>query len=462
MFLEEIGLREAASVGEEAAALSDLKKAGIPIVSAFVLSVAAYREFLQGREIKQENFRRLISTSSLPQSLAEEIRESYRRLSGPRDTVVDVRTSSTEEEAGSADELVALIRKFWVNHLVGIGERGGDFYKEPLPLLVQQKIQSHASGNLFTSNLELESTDFCLVEIIHPEGKERFVFEKGTGEPVKRTVLGLVEDPTVTDNLRDFSKLAAKIERILGGAYQLRWSALGQEEIIFNQLKKIYLPSPRGTALELWLEVEDGLPQEIGGITGFVTRNTDFALELAERFADRQVLLLVEGPDLDLLARFRDGRHKRRLKNLHLVLPPVRTVDGLTEMKRFLSGEEVRRGPNLKLYLRIFYPSNVVLLEKFIEAGIDGVVFDEEALARGLLGTKEAVEPDESLLWAIEETGRKCRTQKTEFFYRGGAARSWILFELSRVGAKGVMVEEHHRSEYMETLKEAERERLSG
>lgn len=469
-FLKEIKLRDPAGFGEETVALADLVKAGIPVASAFVLPSTAYAEFLSGEKIRQvlsfydkynpEDLRRLLTSVAFPQRLANEMREFYRKLSGPRDVVVSIRADGQEEEAKDEEELLSQIKKIWVQHLLGLCERGGNFYQNPLPLLVQEKIASYHGGFLYTSSTELENADFCLVEVTHREGKERFVFEKGTGDVIKRSVVGLVEDPTAKSELSDFPSWATRIERILGGgAYLVSWKRYA-DEIVFEKIQQIFIPYRQAVAIKVWLEIEEGLPELVEGLSGFVSQEAAWAVKLAERFPKQQVLLLLNNPDLEALERFRAGRFKLGLKNLHLVLPPVRTLDGMQEIKRFISGEGIRRGPNLKFYLRLFYPSNVVLLENFLEAGIDGVVFDEESLTKGMLGTKEAVEPDESLLWALKETNRKCRGQKMEMLYFGKRARSWVILELIRAGVDGLIIPQPYRSEYIKALKEAEGERL--
>lgn len=469
-FLDEISLRDATTFGKEAAALGDLTKAGLPVAYAFVLPVSAYGEFLSGKQIKgilalgdpdrPEEFRRLLLTVPLPSRLEREVREFYRSLSGPQDVLVSVRTRHGTQQVGNIEDLLLAIRRAWVEHLVDILQRGGNFYKEPLPALVQQETVAHLSGNLFTSASELASPDFCLVEVIHPAGKERIVLEKGTGEIVKRIVAGLIENPTESGGIIPLSSWAQKIERILGGTHTLGWRYF-RGEFVFDWIRRVFLPALRETTLELWLAAEGELPSSLEGTTGLIARKVDEAIKLAKRFPQQDILLLLDSSgEFSQLNRFRTGRHKLELRNLHLVLPPVRTVDGLKEIKRYLSGEKIRRGPHLKFFFRAFYPSNIILLSQFLEAGVDGVIFDEEALARGFLGTHEVVEPDESLLWAIQDAHRKCRAEGLSILYFGREARDWILSELVRLGVDGVIVPQPHREEYIRVLQEAEGRRL--
>lgn len=103
-------------------------------------------------------------------------------------------------------------------------------------------------------------------------------------------------------------------------------------------------------------------------------------------------------------------RNKRGFKNLWVMLPFVRTVNELIEVKRILSSHGLTRSSNFKLWMMVEIPSNVILLEKFIETGIDGVSIGSNDLTMLILGTDrdnsevahEFSEKNEAVLWALE------------------------------------------------------------
>src|SRR5574340_1171623 len=66
-------------------------------------------------------------------------------------------------------------------------------------------------------------------------------------------------------------------------------------------------------------------------------------------------------------------RNTLGLKNLWLMLPFVRTVHELEEVKKLVSAAGLHRSENFKLWMMVEIPSNVIILEKFLEVGIDGV-----------------------------------------------------------------------------------------
>ncbi len=104
-------------------------------------------------------------------------------------------------------------------------------------------------------------------------------------------------------------------------------------------------------------------------------------------------------------------RQKLNYTNLHLMLPFVRTVDELVKVKRIIAAHGLSRSANFKLWLMVEIPSNVVLLEEFIQAGIDGVSIGSNDLTMLMLGVdrdNSEVAPayDElnpAVLWALEQ-----------------------------------------------------------
>lgn len=105
-------------------------------------------------------------------------------------------------------------------------------------------------------------------------------------------------------------------------------------------------------------------------------------------------------------------RGKKGFKNLWLMLPFVRTVEELKEIKQLIAKTGLYRSANFKVFMMVETPSNVIALDQYIEAGIDGVVINIDNLTTLLLGTDrnnsevalEVNELDETVLWALEKT----------------------------------------------------------
>ncbi len=114
--------------------------------------------------------------------------------------------------------------------------------------------------------------------------------------------------------------------------------------------------------------------------------------------------------DLELKA-LKYVRNKLNFKNLWLMIPFVRTVAELTEVKKIVSNHDLVRSTSFKLWMMAEIPSNVILLDDFIKVGIDGVSIGSNDLTMLILGvdrdnSEVASVYDElnpAVLWALEK-----------------------------------------------------------
>lgn len=103
-------------------------------------------------------------------------------------------------------------------------------------------------------------------------------------------------------------------------------------------------------------------------------------------------------------------RNKKGFKNVWMMVPFVRTVQELMEVKKIIAANGLHRSASFKLFMMVEIPANVILLEDFIKVGIDGVSIGSNDLTMLILGTDRdnsevAPEFDErnpAVLWALE------------------------------------------------------------
>ncbi|OGY29122.1 MAG: phosphoenolpyruvate synthase [Candidatus Woykebacteria bacterium RIFCSPHIGHO2_12_FULL_43_10] len=105
-------------------------------------------------------------------------------------------------------------------------------------------------------------------------------------------------------------------------------------------------------------------------------------------------------------------------RNLWLMIPFVRTPKELAQVKHLVSSAGLHRSPSFKLWMMVEVPSNVFILEKFLEVGIDGLSIGSNDLTQLILGVdrdssqvaQEFNELDDAVMGAIEhviKTGHK-------------------------------------------------------
>jgi pyruvate,water dikinase len=79
-------------------------------------------------------------------------------------------------------------------------------------------------------------------------------------------------------------------------------------------------------------------------------------------------------------------RNKLGHKNLWLMLPFVRTVTDLREVKKIVAVSGLKRGASFKIWLMVEIPANVILMDEFINEGIDGISIGSNDLTMLTLG----------------------------------------------------------------------------
>lgn len=186
--------------------------------------------------------------------------------------------------------------------------------------------------------------------------------------------------------------------------------------------------------------LEDGIAEfckEFGPDRPVIYRTTDFKTNeyMALKGGDkhefeeynpmmgyRGVSRYVDNPDvfnLELEA-VKHVRNKLGYKNLWVMLPFVRTVDELIQAKKLISSTGLRRSSTFKLFMMVEVPSNVILIDDFIAAGIDGVSMGTNDLTQLTLGVDrdnpkvQGVfdERDPAVQWSMEKVVRACAKNK--------------------------------------------------
>jgi len=143
-------------------------------------------------------------------------------------------------------------------------------------------------------------------------------------------------------------------------------------------------------------------------------------------------------------------RNELGFKNLHLMLPFVRTVDELKAAKKLITKAGLRRTSNFNLFMMVEVPSTVILLEDFIKVGIDGVSIGSNDLTMLILGVdrdnpkvaKVYNELNPAVLWALERIITTCKKHNIKASICGQAPTTYpeLTKKLVEWGATSVSV----------------------
>jgi len=118
----------------------------------------------------------------------------------------------------------------------------------------------------------------------------------------------------------------------------------------------------------------------------------------------------IKDPDVFKLELEAIKRARQKYKNLHLMIPFVRNVAELTQVKEIITNFGLFKDRNFQFWMMVEIPSNFILLEDFIKLGIDGISIGSNDLTMLILGTdrdnqevaEEFSELDQAVLWALE------------------------------------------------------------
>ncbi len=104
-------------------------------------------------------------------------------------------------------------------------------------------------------------------------------------------------------------------------------------------------------------------------------------------------------------------RVRERYNNLWVMIPFVRTVEELDAVKRILESEGLHQSSDFKLWMMVEVPSNIFLMERFLDVGIDGISIGSNDLTQLILGidrdnprlAEQFDERNEAVLLALEK-----------------------------------------------------------
>ena len=163
-------------------------------------------------------------------------------------------------------------------------------------------------------------------------------------------------------------------------------------------------------------------------------------------------------------------RVHRYHKNLWIMIPFVRTPEELIEAKKIMNEVGLYRTSSFKLILMVEIPSNVIILEKFIGVGIDGISIGSNDLTQLTLGldrdnakvAKEFDERNPAVMWMIEQAVKKSAKHGIMASICGEAPSVYpeITEKLVEWGITSVSVEQDMIEKTRKVVYEAEKKRV--
>ncbi len=119
--------------------------------------------------------------------------------------------------------------------------------------------------------------------------------------------------------------------------------------------------------------------------------------------------------------------------NLHLMIPFVRSPQELARVRRLVATEGLFESASFKFWMMVELPINVIMIDEFLDVGIDGVSVGSNDLTMLLMGTdRDNAEVAESynerskaVLWALKRVIKHCQARNVTVSICGQAASSY-------------------------------------
>ena len=225
---------------------------------------------------------------------------------------------------------------------------------------VTRRIRTTTVSHLFKDAIKIKTRVY--VNLAQPELADRVASRHVDGVGLLRAefmVAQIGEHPSYMISQKRGDVFVDKLARGLSAfakAFQPRPVVYRTNDFKTNEYRAL-------TGGEKYEEVEENPMLGYRGASRYITEVETFKLELAA------------------IKRVRES-----YPNLWVMIPFVRTVDELSKTLKIMAAEGLTRSADFKIWMMVEVPSNIILLEKFIAAGIDGISIGSNDLTQLTLG----------------------------------------------------------------------------
>ncbi|MBI2310040.1 phosphoenolpyruvate synthase [Candidatus Collierbacteria bacterium] len=161
---------------------------------------------------------------------------------------------------------------------------------------------------------------------------------------------------------------------------------------------------------------------------------------------------------------------REKFNNLHLMIPFVRSVNELKEVKKIVYGMSLRRSQNFQFWMMTELPVNVISIDDFLDVGIDGISIGTNDLTMLTLGTdrdnenvaKDYDEMNSAVLWSLKRliTSAAKRGVTSSICGQAPSIYPELVEELVKWGITSVSISPDRINTTRKLIYEAERKNL--
>ncbi len=176
----------------------------------------------------------------------------------------------------------------------------------------------------------------------------------------------------------------------------------------------------------------------------------------------------ISNPDVFNLELQAIKKVREHHKNLWLMIPFVRSPEELAKVRRLVAAEGLFESTTFKFWMMVEIPTNVILIDDFIQVGIDGVSVGSNDLTMLLTGTdrdnaevaKAFDERSPSVLWSLKRVIKHCSKAGVTTSICGQAPSTYpdLVKKLVHYGITSMSVNPDAVNKVRLVVKEAENE----
>lgn len=163
---------------------------------------------------------------------------------------------------------------------------------------------------------------------------------------------------------------------------------------------------------------------------------------------------------------------RKNYPNLWLMVPFVRSPEELAKVRKLVAAEGLFEAPSFKFWMMVEIPTNVILIDKFIEVGIDGVSIGSNDLTMLITGTdrdnaevsQAFDERSPAVLWSLRRVIKHCNAHKVSSSICGQAPSEYddLVMKLVKYGITSISVNPDSINRARGLIKAAEMEVAKG
>ncbi len=283
----------------------------------------------------------------------------------------------------------------------------------------------------------LERWNYQLKEYFHKQLKRKniltpqsiFVIEKiiASGKiyfdhTASDSVIDIHEGELSPSQLRKLDEIVVKANKKLRVPHVYHWVAIDTKEVLIirvspqtnvkeseglrpaNKITSSLVFNTKLQKSNLKIFVENNLSYEVTeGLDGLVIsslsesnfeKSVHKLIEGAASFSEKPVFYFLKSTESDLVSPkdievFLFSRNKKQLHNVIPIIEKVESVDQFLKIKRDLASFGITRKGSLKVYLQLITPENLINVNEYILAGLDGVIINLDRLSKHLHGKEQ-------------------------------------------------------------------------